>query len=82
MSPQVAANATKAADLKVITLNPECYPAYPGEVLNGRYTVLRKLGSGHHSDTWLVEDPAFEAAGDSEPASGYVYSSLERNKLT
>jgi len=33
------------------------YPAKPGESLSqGRYTILRKLGFGRYSSTWLVSD--------------------------
>ena len=32
------------------------YPAEIGETLSERYRVLRKLGWGHFSTVWLVED--------------------------
>ncbi len=33
------------------------FPAYPGLLLNnGRYEIMRKLGEGQFSTTWLVTD--------------------------
>ena len=34
------------------------HPVLVGEVYNGRYRVLRKLGWGHFSTVWLCEDGA------------------------
>ena len=31
-------------------------PAHPGLLLNGRYEIVRKLGRGQFSTTWLVSD--------------------------
>ena len=30
--------------------------AHPGLLLNGRYEIVRKLGRGQFSTTWLVSD--------------------------
>jgi hypothetical protein len=36
------------------------FPASPGlQVKDGRYEVLRKLGRGQHSSTWLVLDSQY-----------------------
>ena len=32
------------------------FPARPGLLLNGRYEIMRKLGRGQFSTTWLVHD--------------------------
>ncbi|KAH8092583.1 kinase-like domain-containing protein [Cristinia sonorae] len=42
----------------------------PREQLNGRYTVLRKLGWGRHSSTWLVFDSQRYTCG-SNPSGPY-----------
>jgi hypothetical protein len=47
------------------------FPARPGLLLNdGRYEVLRKLGRGQFSSTWLASDPR------------YVHSSIRRYIIT
>ncbi len=33
---------------------------YVGEVLNGRYVILKKLGWGHFSTVWLTKDLKFD----------------------
>ncbi len=35
------------------------HPIFVGEVLNGRYVVLQKLGWGHFSTVWLCRDIKF-----------------------
>lgn len=32
------------------------HPVHLGDVYNGRYEVLRKLGYGRYSTVWLVKD--------------------------
>jgi len=32
------------------------HPVFVGEVLNGRYVILQKLGWGHFSTVWLSKD--------------------------
>jgi len=36
------------------------HPVYVGEVLNGRYVILQKLGWGHFSTVWLARDVKFD----------------------
>lgn len=36
------------------------HPVYVGEVLNGRYVILEKLGWGHFSTVWLARDMKFD----------------------
>lgn len=36
------------------------HPVYVGEVLNGRYVILQKLGWGHFSTVWLARDIKFD----------------------
>ena len=36
------------------------HPVYVGEVLNGRYVILQKLGWGHFSTVWLARDVKYE----------------------
>ena len=36
------------------------HPVYVGEVLNGRYVILQKLGWGHFSTVWLARDMKFD----------------------
>jgi hypothetical protein len=39
------------------------FPAYPGlQLKDGRYQVLRKLGTGQFSSTWLVLDSQYVPA--------------------
>ena len=35
------------------------HPVYVGEILNGRYVILQKLGWGHFSTVWLARDMKF-----------------------
>ena len=35
------------------------HPVFRGEVLNGRYVILQKLGWGHFSTVWLARDVKF-----------------------
>ena len=35
------------------------HPVHVGEVLNGRYVILQKLGWGHFSTVWLSKDTKF-----------------------
>lgn len=35
------------------------HPVHVGEVLNGRYVILQKLGWGHFSTVWLSRDTKF-----------------------
>ncbi len=32
------------------------HPVFIGEILNGRYVILQKLGWGHFSTVWLSKD--------------------------
>lgn len=36
------------------------HPVHVGEVLNGRYVILQKLGWGHFSTVWLARDIKFD----------------------
>lgn len=36
------------------------HPVYVGEVLNGRYIILQKLGWGHFSTVWLARDMKYD----------------------
>lgn len=35
------------------------HPVFVGEILNGRYVILQKLGWGHFSTVWLCRDTKF-----------------------
>lgn len=32
------------------------YAAIPGSLLHSRYTIIRQLGAGRHSNVWLASD--------------------------
>lgn len=62
--------------VSTVAIDLDFYPAYPGELLNGRYEILRKLGGGAHSATWLVRDTKYAVNKHEETVAGYVVNTM------
>jgi serine/threonine-protein kinase SRPK3 len=60
------------------------HPVHVGEVLNGRYVILQKLGWGHFSTVWLCKDTKFNtyvAIKVQKSASHYLEAAFDEVEI-
>ena len=60
------------------------HPVYVGEVLNGRYVILQKLGWGHFSTVWLARDVKYDtyiAIKVQKSASHYLEAAFDEVEI-
>ena len=60
------------------------HPVFIGEILNGRYVILQKLGWGHFSTVWLARDIKYEtyiAIKVQKSASHYLEAAFDEVEI-
>ena len=60
------------------------HPVFVGEILNGRYVILQKLGWGHFSTVWLARDIKYEtyiAIKVQKSASHYLEAAFDEVEI-